>query len=572
MNEAFSSLVLLLVIIWPFVLAAGLSFNATRSVALRLTPWASLPALAVAGALADTSVRLPDVMLGSELALDSTGRIFLLVSAVLWLAVGLLARSQLRTADAIRFAVLLLLTMAGGFCTALAGDALLFFASSTLAGYGLYGLLVYGGDVPSQRAGRMLVILLVVSDLIVLELLLLLGQAAGTADFTSLRQALLNTDNRELMLGLLIIGFGIKLAVVGVHFWLAPVVMTAGVSIRPALISFMLTAGLLGWLRLLPLGDIHWTSEGIVLQWLVWVTLGYAVFVGLMQADFRSVMAYAAIALTGLWLAILGAVFQQPQSWHEIVDVLHAAVPQTGFALAALLLLDRNAGESNRAGLRYLYHAVMWLAALLLAAAPIGVTTALTGANSTAAAQMSWIASAISFLVVRSLVLNARTFQDSRDKKIIQYVVQQPVQASAFTILLVAAGLTVAATVAAVSNTVGLSTAEFQYSALMMSAAALAAWLSAARVVPRLPVLVSGDLPARISNRLAASLVHGWLLADTRLPLLRDAGMASLKRHWSNLDCGQVVERIESELVRWRTALTIFLLLGLLLVWWSGNG
>ena len=130
----------------------------------------------------------------------------------------------------------------------------------------------------AELPDRVLLVLLVISDLLLFELL---AQAAGGVDFASLRQALASADDRGLMLGLLIAGFGVKTGVVGVHFWLAPAFVTA---VRPALIGVMLGAGLLGWLRLLPLGEIQWTGAGGLLQWLAWVSLGYAVSVGLMQA------------------------------------------------------------------------------------------------------------------------------------------------------------------------------------------------------------------------------------------------------------------------------------------------
>ena len=369
MIEVTTSLALLLAVTWPLLLAVGLAFGATRSVALRLVPWAALPALATVAMLADTGLRLPGAMLGSALVLDGMGRVFLLLSAFLWLATGLLARPQLHDAGANRFAVLLLLAMTGAFGLALAADALLFFTAATLAGYALYGLLVHEANVSAQKAGRVLVVLLVVSDLLVFELLLMLGQAAGSVDFPSLRQAFVDSGNQGLMLGLLIVGFGIKTGVVGVHFWLAPVFVTSVTAVRPALISFIFSAGLLGWLRLLPLGDIHdihWTGAGAVLQWLAWVTLGYAVFVGLLQAHFRSVLAYAAIALSGFWVATLGSALLYPQAWNGMAESTHAAVLQSGFALAALLLLDWRTGGCAPAWLRRISTGVMWLATLLI--------------------------------------------------------------------------------------------------------------------------------------------------------------------------------------------------------------
>lgn len=95
----------------------------------------------------------------------------------------------------------------------------------------------------------------VVWPLVVVSLLML-GQAAGTVDFVSLRQAFVNIDNKNVVLGLLIIGFGTKIDMLGVDFWTPPVFATAGAELRPAVVAFMFGAGVLGGWRLIPLGQI----------------------------------------------------------------------------------------------------------------------------------------------------------------------------------------------------------------------------------------------------------------------------------------------------------------------------
>jgi formate hydrogenlyase subunit 3/multisubunit Na+/H+ antiporter MnhD subunit len=95
-------------------------------------PWAALPAL-VLSAFPNSTLKLPDVMLGGILALDATGRVFLFLIAMLWLASGVLASARLRAAGSNALAVMLLLAMTGSFGLVLAGDALLFFAAATVA-------------------------------------------------------------------------------------------------------------------------------------------------------------------------------------------------------------------------------------------------------------------------------------------------------------------------------------------------------------------------------------------------------------------------------------------------------
>jgi len=552
-----TSLVLLLVLIWPLLLAGAVAFGATRRLALRLVPSAALPALGAAGVLADSGLRLPDVMLGGALALDDTGRAFLLLSAAAGLATGWLARPRLLAPGASRFAVLLLLAMEGGFALALADDALLFFAAGTLGGYALYGLLVDEMSMAAQRAGRVFVVMLVLSDLVVFELLLILSQAAGDVDFKSLRQVLVHTDNRELILGLSIVGFGIKAGIVGVHFWLAPAFVSAMPALRSALVAFMFGAGLLGWLRLLPFGEIHWSGAGTLMQWLGWVTLGYAVFAGLLQARFRSLLSYAAVCLTGLWLAMLGSVLQHPQTWNGVDDAVHAAVPQAGFAMTVLLLLDRGTDRNAAAWRRHLSRGLMWLAALLLVATPVGVTGSLAKAGDAAVVGMSSVAAVIAFLVVRGLLLIDPEVHGARDPG------TSPQTLSAAT-LSVAAGLTVAAVLAAADNLIGLVPSELGLIILMVSAAAFGAWLSVARFAHRLPDLPPGDLLVPIGSGLVTALGHARRLADTRLRQWRDSVSALVLHLRSAVDWRRIIGRSESALSHWPTAMAVLVLLGLI--------
>ena len=83
-------LVLLLLLVWslPLVLALFAGWRHARWLALI----APLPALVAAATLPlDTRVTLPWLLLGTELGVDPSGRVFLLFSALLWLAASLYA-------------------------------------------------------------------------------------------------------------------------------------------------------------------------------------------------------------------------------------------------------------------------------------------------------------------------------------------------------------------------------------------------------------------------------------------------------------------------------------------------
>jgi formate hydrogenlyase subunit 3/multisubunit Na+/H+ antiporter MnhD subunit len=572
MSDAFSSAALPLVLVWPLLLAMGVAFVSTRPLALMFAPWAALPALVAAVAFDDTSLGLPAAMLGSELVIDATGRVFLALSAALWLASGWLARPRLCAAESSHFAVLLLLAMTGGLGMAMAGDALLFFTTSTLAGYALYGLLVCETDLAARQAGRVLVVLLVVSDLLVFELLLILSQAAGSVDFMVLRQAFASTEKQALLLALLVAGFGIKLGVGGLHFWLSPVFTAVVPALRPALISFMLGGGLLGWLRLAPLGGVHWFAAGGAMLWLAWITLGYAMIVGVLQSQVRSMLAYVAVALSALWVALLGAALVDPQVWKAVAEATMPAMLQSGFALTVLLLLSGRAADDDTAASRRLGLGLKWLAVWLLAAVPVGVAAALGEFHCMTVWQLRGVTVVTAFLAARGLLLQGAVSRNAHELSPPMTAAQQPTQVSTGTTLLVAAGLTLAALLAAAFSLVGQSFSEFWINTLMMSIAALVAWLSFGRFALPLPTRPPDDLLVPISNGLSMAFDRGRRLGGRQLPLWRDAGLARVRRFRPDADWRRMLERVEFALNRWPTVLLTLLLLGLTLAWWSGVG
>jgi NADH:ubiquinone oxidoreductase subunit 2 (subunit N) len=572
MSESFSGWALLLVVIWPLLLTVGVVFAGTRPLALRGVSWATLPALMTAGLHADSEFRLPSILLGSGLVLDDMGRGFLLMNATLWLAVGWLFRPRLSDAAPDRCAVLLLLAMAGGIGMSLAGDALLFFTATTLAGYALCGLLLCNMEVAARHAGRVLLVLLVVSDLVVFELLLILAQEAGSVDFLLLRDAFANTEQHALLLVLLVVGFGIKVGVAGLHFWVAPVFVTAGTAVRPAVVGFMLGAGLLGWLRLTPLGEVQWLAAGGVLQWLAWITLGYAVIAGMLQTQVLSILAYAAVALSAFLVALLGWALLYPQVWIDMAGAVLFASIQSGLALAALLLLERRPAVSDPAWLHHLSLGATWMSAWLLAAAPISVGKALADIDGTAASQMMWVVTAIAFLAVRSQLWPSVFCRNAHDQRPSITVAQQATQMPTVATMAAASGLTAGALLAAMFNLVEISPAEFWLSTLVMAVAAVAAWLSVGRFMPHLPALPSGDLLAPISEGLSAVYGRGRHLGERQMSLWRDAGLAVLRHLWSGANWWRMFERVESRLNRWELVLVVLLLLGLTLAWQGAFG
>lgn len=548
------SLILLGVLAWPLVVAGLLIIPGLRLAGLALAPWAALPALALS-AFPDGALNLPGVMLGGVLALDATGRLFLFLISLLWLASGVLARARLRAAASDSFAVLLLLAMAGSFGLVLAGDGLLFFTAATIAGYSLYGALGCEADTQAHKAGKVLVVLLVFSDVLVFEVLLMLGQAAGAVDFESLRQAFVEIESKNLVFGLLIVGFGIKVGMLGVHFWLPPVFATANAALRPALVAFMFGAGVLGALRLLPLGQIQATEVATVLNWLAWVTLGYAAFVGMLQNQRRAILGYATIALGSVWLFVLSAWLQQPGLWQTLAGPSAAALIQSGAGLAAILLMDKpnNEGASSHS-LAGLVPALRWLAVLILAMSPLGLVWAMAG-------HVPSITLLLAIVVIALLAANSLFHGD------IDPSASRPTQVQQHIALWVIATLILVVTLVAAYQLLHVTMGQAATSLVILVVAIMAAVLNAKWHLLRLPVLPPGDVLVPITRGLVKT--HA---GAARLYALGEEGWTGIAQAINRqlqpfMALGGVVGLLEPKLIRWGAALSLLLLLGLLVAW-----
>lgn len=529
-------------------------------------PWAALPALALS-AFPNSTLQLPDIMLGGILALDATGRVFLFLIAMLWLASGVLARARLRVAGSNTFGIMLLLAMSGSFGLVLADDAVLFFAAATVAGYSLYGALACEADTHARKAGRVLVVLLVFSDVLVFEVLLMLGHAAGAVDFESLRQAFVNIENKNMVLGLLIVGFGTKIGVLGVHFWTPMVFARVGAELRPAVVAFMFGAGVLGSWRLMPLGQIDAKEAAAILQWLAWVTLAYAGFAGMSQTCRRAILGYAAIALSSVWLAVLSACLQQPALWQTLADPSAAVLIQSGASLAAILLIEKNDEATSSRTLSSLVSVLTWLAVLLLAISPLGLVWGMAG-------QVPAIA-ILSVMAVIALLVGNSLYHGDLDpsaEPVERYAPSAEVLASRsvkapYIALWVIAALIVVATLAAGYQLFHVTIGEAAMGLFIVLVAISVAVLNARWRVLRLPVLPPGDVLVPITQGLVLARVGAGRLLARCVERWTDITQALDRRLRPLTKRSDIAGFLESMLLRWSPALSLLLLLGLLVAW-----
>lgn len=355
----------LLVLVAPLTLAGLLAFPRLGGIVGLLAPWAVLPALLAGLAAPETALLLPQLLLGSSLMIDPIGRPFLVLLALLWLIGGWLAGERLRRRGS---ALLFLLAMSGSFGLTVAGNLVVFLFASTVSGYALYGLAA------RQPGALAFVVLLVLSDLLLFELLLLLVKGGVGLSLAPAAAPGAAIGGSLVLLLLTLLGFGAKAALFGLHLWLPRMLSGRAVELSPMLIGFVLAAGLLPWLRLLAPGALS-GDEATLLSWIALAGMGLAVLLGLLQSGRRALLGYAISALSGCWLLLLsvagaelGALMPAPETEARAL-AMALALCQAGLALAALLVQ----GARHWAQQSWLDWLLNGFAVLLLADALLGM-------------------------------------------------------------------------------------------------------------------------------------------------------------------------------------------------------
>jgi formate hydrogenlyase subunit 3/multisubunit Na+/H+ antiporter MnhD subunit len=350
----------------PILLTLLLQLPAGRGLWIRLAPLAPLPALLLAlVGPSDQALDLPWMLLGTRLGLDDTGRFFLLFTALTWLAAGVYGHAYMsRDARRRGFWAFFLATQAGNLGVCLAQDAASFYLFFALMTFAAYGLVVHTRTDEAWRAGRVYLTMAVLGEVALVAGLMLAVHSAGSHYTADLGRALLPAS----AVGLLILGFGVKVGLPLLHLWLPLAHPVAPVPASAVLSGVMLKAGLLGWLRFLPLGHQALHEAGAALMALGLLAMFYGVAVGLAQRDIKVVLAYSSVSQLGFMTLGVGAGLLAPGLWPGLLPAIGLYALHHALAKSALFLA---AGVALQAGGRPWVLAGLALPALALAGAPL---------------------------------------------------------------------------------------------------------------------------------------------------------------------------------------------------------
>ncbi|MGB7919605.1 MAG: complex I subunit 5 family protein, partial [Desulfobacterales bacterium] len=311
---------------------------------------------------------IPWVLLKMHLALDPVGRLFLLFTSLLWLLSGIYAQSYMASDPRRgRFFFFFLLSMAGNFGLIISQDVVSFFVFFALMSFASYGLVVHNGDTEAFQAGRIYIYLVVIGEILLFTAFIL---QTGSVDSLLLKD-FSNVRPNGFTVGLILIGFGIKTGALPVHVWLPLAHPAAPTPASAVLSGTMIKAGLLGWLRFLPIGSFAMPQWGTLCIIAGLLAAYYAVTVGLTQRNPKTVLAYSSISQMGLMTVGVGLGLGWPQTVPMVLPAIGIYAVHHGFAKGALFLGVGvvAAGKGRRLAHQFAAGGLI-LASLALAGAP----------------------------------------------------------------------------------------------------------------------------------------------------------------------------------------------------------
>ncbi len=293
----------------PLLMLAACSVRALRAIVFRALPLAPLPGLWCALAGLDQApfviAQAPVQML---LELDRSGRILLVVSSLLWSLAALYATTYLRdTASRERFTVCWLLGVAGCLGAFIAADMATLYLCLALLTLGACGLVFHEETPVAKRSASIYLGLALGAETLVLIAMVMLAVELPRGNL-SIRDAsalLPSLPHHDLILALLVTGFGLKAGLFPLHVWMPLAHAAAPAPASAVLSGAVVKVGILGLGRFVPF-DVSQPEWGVAITAVGLFTALYGALVGMTQAHPKAVLAYSSVSQMGLIAAVVG--------------------------------------------------------------------------------------------------------------------------------------------------------------------------------------------------------------------------------------------------------------------------
>ncbi|QZA77222.1 hypothetical protein K4H28_13140 [Deefgea tanakiae] len=325
---SFATLLIGITVGLPFALLLACFLAPARKHMLGILPYAPIPSLFAA----ILSVDAPALVLGNAripvaFELDLPGAILLGASAILWIASACYAQKSLPpTVNPERFSVCWLMTLAGCMGVYLAADMVSFYGLLALLSVGASCLVMIESSPRSQTAAMIYLGIALFAETFLLLAFVLLASITPEHSLwiQDASAALADSSMRDLIIALLVLGFGIKAGLVPTHFFMPKAYSVAILPVAAVLSGAVIKASVLGLIRFLP-EHIALPDWGMALAAIGLFGALYGVAIGLTQKDPKTILAYSSVSQMGFIIAILGMGIMVADEGSRLAAAFYAA-------------------------------------------------------------------------------------------------------------------------------------------------------------------------------------------------------------------------------------------------------
>ena len=368
-----TSSLLMWCIMLPLILAAFIAVFPTIKPLTYLMPLCAIPAIYLGLQPEYFLQEIAFLFFGSELLLDQLSQGFMLLAGLLWLIGSTYALFYPHLGDnQSNFMTLFCVAMASSFGLVLSADMFGFLTFFTIMSLASYVIIIRSKTEAAIIAANTFIKWVIVGEVAIFS-------AFCVLNYMDLTQQAVSESLLQFIGIMLIIGFGIKIGLLGVHSWLPLAHPVAAVPASALLSGFMVKAGILGWLKFFPL---EYNEDGLFYYLGIFtVSLGlsgafYAAIKGVWQKDPKAVLAYSTVSQMGILSACFGVILAFPVLKETMTLAIVFYSIHHGLAKSALFLSVGVAPLLNKQGnitavMRGITYFVMILPALSLVGAPL---------------------------------------------------------------------------------------------------------------------------------------------------------------------------------------------------------
>ena len=304
-----TALMLVLTVAWPLAMLLACGWKPASERMLTWLPLGALPGLLAALVVVrDESWVFGSTRFPLAFAMDRASGALLGVAALLWLAGGWYAATcQAAQPGRVRFAVCWLMTLTGCLGAFVVADMVSLYALLGLLSVGTTGLIIHDSSPRALRAGGIYIGMALLAESLLLAgfVLIVVSAPGNTLLIADAPAAIAASAWRDTILGLLIIGFGIKAGLVPFHFWMPLAYSAAPIPAAAVMSGAVVKVSVVGLIRFVPFEAAPWAIGAAVTAVGLLGAL-YGVLIGMAQRHPKTVLAYSSVSQMGVIMAIVG--------------------------------------------------------------------------------------------------------------------------------------------------------------------------------------------------------------------------------------------------------------------------